>query len=177
MSVTEASLLLGYRVIAGNAMRFGEAGSVRICLDTAFAGVIDYALPHLGSGQFAENPSKGGAGMPVKSSLKEKSKTEKDVVVKITPTVSDATPFYYCNYASVSHTTYEFVLTFVKIPTPFTDIQQVGMQKDGRLALEASVQIAVSPKFLPELIVALNEVKRKYEERFGPIEAGRRNAG
>ena len=115
--------------------------------------------------------------MPVKSSLKEKSKTEKDIVVKITPIVSDATPFYYCNYASISHTPYELVMTFVKIPTPLTDIQQVGLQKDGHLALEASVQIAVSPKFLPELIVALNEQKRKYEERFGPIEAGKRNAG
>lgn len=110
--------------------------------------------------------------MANKRSPKSKKGTIKEIPVRIVPTVSDATPFFYCNYVSVSHSRYDFVLTPVKIPVLLTDNQRHAVQKDRRLSVEAAFQIAIPLRLMPELIEALSEQKRKYEERFGPIEKG-----
>jgi len=108
--------------------------------------------------------------MAARPTLKRRKKLKKEIPVKISPIVSEATPFFYCNFASVSNGRYDFVLTFLKIPTPLSDVQMESAQRDRRLSVDAALQIAISPKLLPELISALNEQKRKYEERFGAIE-------
>jgi len=107
--------------------------------------------------------------MANKRSLKSKKGAGKEIPVQIVPTVSDATPFFYCNYVSVSQTPYDFVFTLVKLPVLLTDSQRESVQKDRRLSVEASMQIAISPRLMPELIDAFSEQKRKYEEQFGPI--------
>ncbi len=96
----------------------------------------------------------------------------KEVAIRVVPTVSDTTPFYYCNHASVGHTQYEFVLTLTRVPTSLSPEQRDRLQRDKVLPLEASLQIAFSPKLMPELVQALTEQRKKYEGRFGPIEAG-----
>lgn len=110
--------------------------------------------------------------MATKRALKAASKDQKEISVKIevSPTVSDATPFLYCNYVSVAQTRYDFVLTLAKLPALLTDRQREAVQKNRRLPVEAAFQIAIPTKLMPELINVLNEQKRKYEERFGPIE-------
>jgi uncharacterized protein DUF3467 len=111
--------------------------------------------------------------MARRTKSKRRANPNKEIPIKITPSVSEATPSFYCNFATVSHGQFDFVLTFVKVPTPLSDIQIESAQRDRRLLVDASLQIVVAPKFLPKLISALDEQKRKYEESFGAIEASR----
>jgi len=111
--------------------------------------------------------------MPAKKLRKTQRRGQpKEVAIRVVPTVSDTTPFYYCNHASVTHTQYEFVLTLTRIPTTLTPEQTERFKRDKALALEASLQIAISPRLMPWVIQALTEQKKKYEARFGSIEAG-----
>ncbi len=103
--------------------------------------------------------------------------SEKSIPVKISPVASETTPFYYCNFVSVAHTQYDFLLSFLRIPvfTSLSEAQKDAVKKGNPLPVEPSFQVAIAPKLIDELITALTEQKRKYEARFGPVETRRKN--
>jgi outer membrane receptor for ferric coprogen and ferric-rhodotorulic acid len=90
--------------------------------------------------------------------------------VNISLSVSDATQLYYCNYLAAAQTRYDFVLTLARVPAIPTDTQQESIRKNKVLPVEAAIQIAISPRLLPQMIKVLTEQKMKYEKRFGIIE-------
>ena len=100
----------------------------------------------------------------------KENKDKEAIPVKISLSVSDATQFFYCNYVAASQTAYDFILTLARIPAIPTDTQNESIQKDKLLPIEAAIQVAISPRLLPQIINVLNEQKMTYEKRFGAIE-------
>jgi hypothetical protein len=101
-----------------------------------------------------------------------KDQAQKAVSPQVVIAASETVPFFYCNFISVDHTKYDVVMSFARIPNPLSETQ---IQPDGILPLEASVQVAISPELLPDLIEALDDQKRKYEERYGKIRSDRKD--
>ncbi len=111
--------------------------------------------------------------MARKKTRKRKVDSPQEIEVKITPDVTENTPFYYSNYISVGHSRYDFILTLVRLPTILKPDQQEIAKKGKPLPIEAALQIIVSPQLIPGLIDALNAQKERYETRFGKIEKGK----
>lgn len=62
----------------------------------------------------------------------------------------------YANFMSASHTREEFVLDFINLVPP-----------EGHL----TSRIILNPRHMKRIVQALTENLRRYEERYGPIEA------
>ncbi len=93
-----------------------------------------------------------------------------EVELKIVPEVAESTSSYYCNFAGVTHSRYDFVLTLARFPTTLKPEQQELVMKGKPLPVEAALQVIVSPQLVPGLIRALSEQMKNYEARFGRIE-------
>ncbi|MFQ5895290.1 MAG: DUF3467 domain-containing protein [Nitrospinota bacterium] len=110
--------------------------------------------------------------MSPKGPKKPKPGGPEGIEIKITPLVTEDTPYHYCNYVTVTHSPYDFTLSLIKIPTSLKPDQVEAAKKGEPVALEPIIQMVISPRLVPGLIKALNEQKSKYEARFGSLERG-----
>ncbi|MCW5800442.1 MAG: DUF3467 domain-containing protein [Nitrospira sp.] len=95
--------------------------------------------------------------------------SEKKVQIQLVP--SEGTPAYYCNYMDVTHSSYEFVLSFAKVPAKLRLDQLSAAENKGTLQIEPLVQVEVPPRLLPGIIKALTIQKEKFETQLGQIES------
>src|ERR1700733_7222939 len=72
------------------------------------------------------------------------------------------TPSYYVNYIGVTHTAYDFTLSAVRIPTPFTD-EQIELAKNGQqIPVEPIVQLVIPASLVDGLMKALTDQKERH---------------
>ena len=83
----------------------------------------------------------------------------------IIPDESGNEPRTYANFCAISHTPFDFTLTFCEV-LPLSD-KDVREAESGRV-LHAPVRarIVVPPQFVPNLITALQEHMRIYSESY-----------
>ncbi len=91
--------------------------------------------------------------------------------VEVLPT--DDTSNYYANYIEVAHSNFDFVLSFLRIPTKYSALQVERAQKTGTIGFEPFLQVTVPPKVAFGLIQALQKQCDLYEKRIGPINSAK----
>ncbi len=89
--------------------------------------------------------------------------------ITILPDVNPDTPDYYVNFASVSHSQYDFTMTVLRIPSQLTAEQTELARAEKPVPVEPLLQLVLPPRLIGGLIRALTVQKRKYEETFGQI--------
>ena len=89
--------------------------------------------------------------------------------VTIQPDPKPDTPSYYVNYAAVSHSEYDFMVTVLRIPAQLTPEQTDLAKKGNAVPVEPILQLIVPPRLVDGLIKALSNQKEKYEQEHGPI--------
>jgi hypothetical protein len=87
------------------------------------------------------------------------------------------TPSYYINYAAVSHSEYDFMVTVLRVPTKLTPEQTELAKKGSAVPVEPILQLIVPPRLVDGLITALSIQKEKYEQEHGPIRHEKKAAG
>jgi hypothetical protein len=97
--------------------------------------------------------------------------------INIIPDPKPDTPSYYINYATVSHSEYDFMVSVLRIPTQLTPEQTELVRKGSAVPMEPILQPIVPPKLVDGLIKALSIQKEKYEQEHGPIQHGKKAAG
>ena len=90
--------------------------------------------------------------------------------VKISVEVSEGTPVYYANYLEIAHSSIEFALNVVRIPTKPTRSQMELVQSGEPLTVEPEMQILFSPKLAIGLVKALQLQITAYEAANSPID-------
>ena len=103
---------------------------------------------------------------PRTSKLKEQNN---EVRVRFQLHSGDSTASYYCNFAEVTNTPYDFSVSFGKIPTKLKQEDRLAAESKQPIPLEAFVQIQLPVTLIPGLIRALNAQKEKFENQFGKI--------
>jgi hypothetical protein len=112
----------------------------------------------------AKNKKPGGPDVPsVQGTVPE------NVPVKVQVVQGDSTPTYYSNFVEVSHTEYEFALSFVKLPTKLRPQQLADVKSGQSLLLEPFLQVEVPSRLVRGIIKALETQVEKYEQRHGKI--------
>ena len=81
----------------------------------------------------------------------------------------DVTSGYYSNYAEVTHSGWDFVLSFARIATKYPPEQIQAIQSSGKIVVDPLVQVTLPPKVAKGLIVALQKQCDSYEKMFGTI--------
>lgn len=89
--------------------------------------------------------------------------------IKILPDPKPDTPAYYINYAAVSHSQYDFLLSVLRTPAQLTHEQTELAKKGSAVLVEPILQLNIPPRLIDGLIKALNIQKEKYEQEHGPI--------
>ena len=97
--------------------------------------------------------------------------------ITIQPDPKPDTPSYYVNYAAVSYTEYDFMVTVLRFPLQLTPEQTELAKKGGAVPVEPILQLIVPPKLVDGLITALSIQKEKYEQEHGPIRHEKKAAG
>ena len=83
----------------------------------------------------------------------------------IIPDESGNEPRTYANFCAISHTPFDFTLTFCEV-LPLSD-KDVREAESGRvLRAPVRARIVVPPQFVPNLITALQEHMRIYSESY-----------
>ena len=78
--------------------------------------------------------------------------------------VKSDTPSYYVNFIGVSHTAYDFTLSAIRVPSPFSQ-EQIDLAKSGQqIPIEPIVQLVMPPLLVDGLIKALTDQKAKHEK-------------
>ena len=78
---------------------------------------------------------------------------------------------YYSNYIEVTHSEYEFALSFAKLPTKLRPQQLLDVKAGQPLQVEPLLQIEIPTRLIKGLIRALTVQVEIYEKRYGPIPA------
>ena len=97
--------------------------------------------------------------------------------VRIQPDPKPDTPSYYVNFAAVSHSEYDFMVTLLRVPTQLTPEQTELAKKGSAVPVEPILQLIVPPRLVKGLITALSVQKENYEREYGPIRQEKNAAG
>ena len=99
-----------------------------------------------------------------KSVAKKKPAQDQELTAQIRLEIRPDTPSYYVNYIGVSHTAYDFTLSALKLPSPFTPEQAELAKRGEQIPIEPIVQLVIPPLLIEGLIKALIDQKAKHEK-------------
>ena len=100
------------------------------------------------------------------------------ISIKAVVDLSEEAPVFYVNYAELTHTSHEFSLVGIRMPSKPTEAQIESIAENGELRVSGLFQILLPPTMIPGLIRALTAQRNAYEARFGPIhDRGEDDAG
>ena len=116
-----------------------------------------------------KNKAAGGRKKASKKAGNGPSKTP--LHARVTVNSSEGFTPLYANFAEASHSMYEFMITFGRIPTKVSPAQAATVRETGVLELEPEAQIMLPPNLVPALIRVLETEVAKYEEQHGTIDA------
>ena len=91
------------------------------------------------------------------------------ILIKVQPDPKPDTPSYYINYAAVTHSEYDFLVSVLRIPAQLTPEQTELARKGSAVPVEPILQLIIPPRLIDGLIKALSDQKESYEREHGPI--------
>src|SRR5437868_14778615 len=111
-------------------------------------------------------PSVGAASSGQKCYSPDMAEQRKQINFTIVPDDPAAAPRTYANFCAISHTPFDFTLSFCEVlPLSERDIQ--AAQADHVVKAPVRAQIVIPVQVLPNLIAALQEHMRVYTESTG----------
>ena len=90
---------------------------------------------------------------------------KKSVNFTIVPADDAAVSRVYSNFCAVSHTPFDFTLTFCEVLPP-SEQDLRGAQEDQVLRAPVRARVAIPVQLMPNLIAAMQEHMRIYSESF-----------
>ena len=105
-----------------------------------------------------------------KKTAKKKASGDVPIIRELSISVSDDDPVLYVNYAEVSQSKYEFMLSFARIPTKPSQSQVIKHQGAETLLLAPEIQVILPPKMIQSLINVLQGQLETYEQIHGKVE-------
>jgi hypothetical protein len=95
------------------------------------------------------------------------SEERKQINFTIVPEASDDSPRTYANFCAISHTPFDFTLTFCEVlPLSEKDIREAEADHIVRAPVRARIVLPV--QVMPTLIAAMQEHMRVYSESANP---------
>ncbi len=91
------------------------------------------------------------------------------VTTKVQIVQPDSPSPYYSNFIEVTHSEYEFALSFAKLPSKLRPQQLLDIQGGEPLLLEPLLQIEIPTRLARGLVKALTIQIEAYEQRYGAI--------
>lgn len=91
------------------------------------------------------------------------SEQSKQINFAIVPDETTAGPRTYSNFCSISHTPFDFTLTFCEL-MPLSDKEIKNAETEHVVRAPARVRVVVPVQFMPNLIAALQEHWRVFTE-------------
>ena len=91
------------------------------------------------------------------------------VPITIKPDPKPDTPIYYVNYASITHSEFDFIMAVLRIPHQLSPEQTHLAVSRKPIPVEPLLQLVFPPRLIDGLIRALTTQKEKYEKEHGPI--------
>jgi hypothetical protein len=101
---------------------------------------------------------------------KAKKRAAKPTQIHFVAEVTESTAQYYANFAAVAQTSYDFSITFSKVPAQPTSDQIASANAGNPVKIEPLVQIVFPVKLIQGIIDALTKQKERYEQHFGVID-------
>ena len=94
--------------------------------------------------------------------------TPKQINFTILPDEDSSAPRTYANFCSIAHTPFDFTLTFCEVmPLSEKEIKEAETQHVVRAPVRAKIVVPV--QFVPNLIAALQEHWRVYQESYSNV--------
>jgi hypothetical protein len=92
----------------------------------------------------------------------------KQVNLTIVPDESTTTPRTYANFCAISHTPFDFTLTFCEVmPVSEQEVRDAG--PEHVIKAPVRTRLVVPVQFIPNLIAALQEHMRVYSESYSNV--------
>jgi hypothetical protein len=92
----------------------------------------------------------------------------KQINFTIVPDESSGEPRIYANFCSISHTPFDFTLTFCEVmPLSEQELQQAETQHVVRAPVRARIVVPV--QFIPNLVAALQEHMRVFSDSYSNV--------
>jgi hypothetical protein len=92
----------------------------------------------------------------------------KQINFTILPEEDSTTPRTYANFCSIAHTPFDFTLTFCEV-MPLTDKEIKSAEADHVVRAPVRDKIVVPVQFVPNLIAALQEHWRVFNESYSNV--------
>lgn len=102
-------------------------------------------------------------------SVRTHAEEQAPVIAKVQLQHNENTATYYVNNVEVSHTPFDFAISWAKIPTKLSTVELETVKSTGNVSLDAMVVLTVPPAVIPGLIRALMIQKEMYEKTVGQI--------
>jgi hypothetical protein len=98
------------------------------------------------------------------------SEERKQVNFTVVPDESSTEPRTYANFCAVSHTPFDFTLTFCEVlPPSEKDLREAQGQAEHVLRAPVRARVVVPVQFLPNLVAALQDQMRIYSESYSQV--------
>lgn len=108
--------------------------------------------------------------MAAKKKTKKKAKASQPLEVEISMLGLDDDHALYVNFAEVTHSAHEFMLSFGRVPTKPSNSQMLEAKRTKILPIVSDVQVLLPPTVIKALVSALETQIEKYEAGHGKIE-------
>jgi hypothetical protein len=95
----------------------------------------------------------------------------KQINFTIVPDETTDSPRTYANFCAVSHTPFDFTLTFCEM-TPLSEKDVRAAESEHMVRAPVKARIVLSVQVVPNLIAALQEQLRAYSESAGNVPRG-----
>lgn len=90
----------------------------------------------------------------------------KQINFTIVPADDGTLPRTYANFCAISHTPFDFTLTFCEV-MPLSEKDVKAAESESTIAAPVRTKIVVPVQFVPNLIAALQEHMRVFGESYG----------
>ena len=96
------------------------------------------------------------------------SEQPKQINFTIVADETDATPRTYSNFCSIAHTPFDFTLSFCEV-MPLSDKEIKEAESEHLVRAPVRAKVVVPVQFMPNLIAALQEHWRVFNESYGNV--------
>ncbi len=97
--------------------------------------------------------------------MAEKPTKEKEITVELIPAPEPKLGRVYTNYALISHSPWDFNITFCEVPSiaNLDRLKRIG----GKVEIPNIVELIIAPNLMPKIIEALKINYEKYMKQYG----------
>lgn len=96
---------------------------------------------------------------------KETKTIEKKIKIDLIPSLESKLGRAYVNYASISHSPFDFSIRFCEAPS-LADAARIKGDRDATLEIPTIIELVMTPNLIPKIIEALKINYEKYQKQF-----------